>query len=176
MERAVCYGDLPNRLDRDSSVTRRNERGGGIGPATEEIRLGLTHARERTDEPLQPNGQRLFSFMATFELRNRDGANGGPASRDAVGAADLSSWPDTVRDPSVAGASRADAAGGRHLSCRLGGRRLHRSGRTLGFEQAPESRYVDIEWRARFDDLVAGRPLRRAVIPPEGMTRDLADS
>jgi 3-dehydroquinate dehydratase/shikimate dehydrogenase len=97
----------------------------------------------------------------TAELRRR---------RDAVADADLIELRlDTVSDPDVAGAL-ADRRRPAIVTCRPvweGGqfrgseedrRRLLTEALTLGAE------YVDVEWRARFDDLIAGANGRRIIL------------
>src|SRR5262249_27326293 len=126
-----------------------------------------------SNEPLQPRGlKRLFYFMrpllcvtvtapTTAELRLR---------RDAVCAGDLVELRlDSVSDPDVAGAL-ADRRRPVIVTCRSaweGGwfdgseeerRRLLSEALALGAE------YVDVEWRARFDGLIAGAGGRRIVL------------
>ena len=97
----------------------------------------------------------------TAELRRR---------RDAVADADLVELRlDSVRDPDVAGAlagrrrpvivtCRPTWEGGRFTGSEEERRRLLADALALGAE------YVDIEWRARFDDLVSHAGGRRIVL------------
>ncbi len=104
------------------------------------------------------------------------------AKRDAVGGADLVELRlDTVRDPDVAGAL-AGRRGPVLVTCRPAWEGGHFTGpeeqrkRILSEAIASDADYVDIEWRARFDDLISQAGGRRIVLSThdfDGVPADL---